>query len=96
MTKVDLVAAVLAAAASFSIGVRSSMLKKEIRTKPTAPRWVAVAIMVSSAGFGGASLNIWMGAHASWREALCYAGSAFASAALLLNLWRQKHDGPAT
>jgi hypothetical protein len=90
MTPVDILAALASGGCSIALGLRSGLLKKDIPSKPTAPRYVTFALMASAAGFGGASFNIWAGAHASWREVICYAGSALACWALLINLTVQK------
>jgi hypothetical protein len=90
MTTVDLLAALLSGGASIAMGLRSALLKREIVTKPTAPRIVTLALMGGAAGFAGASLNIWLGGHAAWREVICYGGSALAAWVLLGNIWLQK------
>jgi predicted MFS family arabinose efflux permease len=94
MQAVDLAAAVLSGAASIAIGLRSGMLKRDIQTKPTAPAHVTLALAVLAAVLGGASLNIWRGAHAGWREVFCYAALALASGVLLVNIARQKRASP--
>jgi hypothetical protein len=94
MTPPDVLAALISGSTSIALGLRSGLLKKDIPCKPTAPRFVTVALMISAAGFGGASFNIWAGAHASWREVFAYTGSAVACWALLINVALQKRGVP--
>lgn len=93
MQTVDVMAALLSGAASIAIGLRSGLLKKDIRTKPNAPASVTLSLATLAAVFGGVSLNIWRGGSASWREVFCYAASAGAAWALLINVARQKRAG---
>lgn len=90
MTALDFLAAGFSGLASAALGMRSMILRKDILTKPTAPRLVTFGLMLGAAALGGASFNLWRGAHAEWREVYAYGGVAVSAMILLRNLVQQK------
>lgn len=90
MTGMDFLAFASAATSCVCLGLRANMLKPKFATWRTARDAVWLSLAALSVVMLIVAVSILRGASASWREALVCAVLAWASVALLWNLWEQK------
>lgn len=90
MNLVDLWAACAAGAAAIALGLRSEMLKPDLSAFHDSSPIVRYALALSSIVLGGRVVTLISGGSAQAAEAAVYTAQAFAAAALLWNLHRQR------